>query len=228
MSSTISLQNVCKTSYQGKIEVCAWDGLSLDVPKGQFLAVMGASGSGKSTLLHLVAGLTRPTSGTVWLNGQVTHAMNDDQLADFRRQHIGLIFQAFNLLPTMTALENVALPLLLLGKKRDEAHNDAAAFLDTVGLTPRAHHRPDELSGGQQQRVAIARALANQAPILLADEPTGNLDSKTGEDILHLLRQLVQTHGRTLVMVTHDPKAAAYAHCIITLKDGKVIDQVYR
>jgi putative ABC transport system ATP-binding protein len=222
----VQLTGVVKTYQMGKTTVNALNGVTVTVPAGQFVAVMGASGSGKSTLLHLTAGLTQPTSGEVTLFGERTNDMTDDQLTLFRRRHIGLIFQSFNLLPTMTALENVSLPLLIDGKRKSDVRDHAMKLLEVVGLQQRQNHRPDELSGGQQQRVAIARALMNDAPLLLADEPTGNLDSKTGEDILHLLRSLVIEHGRTIIMVTHDPKAAAYADRVITLSDGRIMEEL--
>lgn len=222
----VVLQDVSKVYMQGKNEVHALSHVSLVIPTAQYVAVMGASGSGKSTLLHLVAGLAKPSSGTIVLDGQDVSQMSSDQLTRFRRDHIGLIFQAFNLLPTMTAMENVMLPLLIAGRTPASVRGRAMELLDTVGLSSRADHRPDELSGGQQQRVAIARALMNASPLLLADEPTGNLDSKTGEDVLHLLRELVVDHGRTIVMVTHDPRAAAYADRIITLSDGRIAEEL--
>lgn len=226
-TTAVQLNNVTKTYKQGKTEVQALRNVSLQIAAGQFIAIMGASGSGKSTLLHLCAGLSTPTSGEVWLFGQNVSTLHDDALTLFRRHHIGLIFQAFNLMPTMSALENVCLPLLIDRRPLKEVAPKAEKLLEIVGLRDRAAHRPDELSGGQQQRVAIARALVNEASLLLADEPTGNLDSKTGEDILHLLRELVVDHGRTVVMVTHDPKAAAYADRVITLSDGQIIDELH-
>jgi len=226
MSHAIYLKNVSKTYQQGKVTVTALDAVSLTIPKGQFVAIMGASGSGKSTLLHLIAGLTTPTSGQVILNDQNISAMNDDALTRFRRTHIGLIFQAFNLLPTLSALENVCLPMVINGSRINSVRDQAVRWLELVGLGDRLTHRPDELSGGQQQRVAIARALINEAPLLLADEPTGNLDSKTGEDVLTLMREIVTDQRRTIIMVTHDPKAAAYADRIITLSDGRIIEEL--
>ncbi len=223
---TVQLTHVSKIYQQGKTEVRALDDVSLNIPQGNFIAIMGASGSGKSTLLYLIAGLTTPSSGDVQLFGQVTRPMKDDQLTLFRRRNIALIFQTFNLLPTMTTLENVCLPLMIDGKSLEAARGKAQELLTLVGLPHRQDYRPDELSGGQQQRVAIARALINDAPLLLADEPTGNLDSKTGEEVLYLMRKLVKDYARTVVMVTHDPKAAAYADSIITLSDGRIIQQV--
>lgn len=225
-TSAIQLTNVTKVYGQSKNEVRALDAVSLTVPAGSFTAIMGASGSGKSTLLHLVAGLATPTAGEVILFDQTISQMNDDTLTRFRRRHVGLIFQSFNLLPTMSALENVCLPELIDGKRMRNIEPKAKQLLAIVNLTERGDHRPDQLSGGQQQRVAIARALINDAPLLLADEPTGNLDSKTGESVLILMRELVKEHQRTIVMVTHDPKAAAYADRVITLSDGKIIDDL--
>ena len=225
-TNAISLNAVGKTYIQGKTTIPALSNITLTIAAGQFIAIMGASGSGKSTLLHVIAGLTNPTSGEISLFGKDIHTMNDAQLTRFRREHVGFIFQTFNLLPTMTALENVALPLLIGGQKLRDVRPQAEELLKSVNLTSRQNHRPDELSGGQQQRVAIARALINQAPLLLADEPTGNLDSKTGEEILLLMRELVTNQKRTIVMVTHDPKAAAHADRIITLSDGHVIEEL--
>ncbi|HLF26166.1 MAG TPA: ABC transporter ATP-binding protein [Anaerolineae bacterium] len=221
----VRLTNVHKVYAQGKLAVAALNGVSLTIPDGQFVAVMGASGSGKSTLLHLVAGLARATTGDIALYARAISAMSDDELTHFRRTRVGLIFQSFNLLPTLNALENVALPLLINGARLPAARARATTFLDSVGLSDRATHRPDELSGGQQQRVAIARALINEAPLLLADEPTGNLDSQTGAEILRLLRALATEHGRTVVMVTHDPRAAGFADRVITLRDGQVVEE---
>jgi putative ABC transport system ATP-binding protein len=221
--TALRLDNVTKVYMQGVNEVRALDGLSLMIPVQHFVAVMGASGSGKSTLLHVAAGLARPTSGEITSFDQVITALNDDALTRFRRTHIGLIFQAFNLLPTLNAIENVALPLIIDGARLNAARAKARDLLALVGLSDRLSHRPDELSGGQQQRVAIARALINEAPLLLADEPTGNLDSHTGEEILQLLRTLVTEQQRTLIMVTHDQRAASYANQVIHLQDGKIV-----
>jgi len=219
----IRLDAVRKTYHQGKTQVNALDGVSLAIPERRLVAVMGASGSGKSTLLHVVAGLARPTSGRVALFGHNIGDMSDDERTRLRRTHVGLVFQSFNLLPTMSAEENVSLPLLINGRSMRAARERAAHWLDVVGLSDRRSHRPDELSGGQQQRVAIARALINEAPLLLADEPTGNLDSRTGEEILGLLHALVTEHGRTVVIVTHEARAAGYADRVVTLKDGQVV-----
>ena len=224
--SAIQLTNATKIYRQGTADVKALDNVSLVIPSGQFVAIMGASGSGKSTLLHLVAGLTTPTSGEIVLFGKAISTMSDNELTRFRRRSIGLIFQGYNLLPTMTALENVCLPVVIDGKRLKDVRPQGERLMSLVGLSDRQDHRPDELSGGQQQRVAIARALINNVSLLLADEPTGNLDSKTGEDVLHLMRSLTSEDRRTIIMVTHDPKAAAYADRVITLRDGQIIEQV--
>ncbi|CAG0932314.1 sulfonate transport system ATP-binding protein [Thermoflexales bacterium] len=221
--AAIRLSNVTKVYRQGVNEVRALDSLSLTLPAQHFVAVMGASGSGKSTLLHIAAGLARVTSGEVVVHDQTLSAMADDDLTRFRRKHIGLIFQSFNLLPTLNAIENVALPLIINGAKLNVARAKAKNLLALVGLSDRLAHRPDELSGGQQQRVAIARALINEAPLLLADEPTGNLDSHTGEDLLQRLRALATEQHRTIIMVTHDQRAASYADQVIRLQDGKIV-----
>ncbi len=220
----IRLDHVVKEFRRGKATIRAVDGVTLSVSAGEFVAVMGRSGSGKSTLLHLMSGLLQPTSGTVHLLGRDLSRLSDDELTLLRRSQVGFVFQFFNLLPTLTALENVALPLLLAGSKRSEAEARAREALATVGLSARAAHKPDELSGGQMQRVALARALVTNPPLLFADEPTGNLDSQSGEEVLLLLKQLQAERGQTIVMVTHDPKAAAYGDRLIRMQDGRVID----
>jgi putative ABC transport system ATP-binding protein len=202
--------------------VDALRGVSLEVPAGQFTAVMGASGSGKSTLMHILAGLDRPTSGRVAVDDRELTTMGDRELTLLRRRHVGFVFQFFNLLPVLTAEENVALPLSLAGKKPEGEWLET--LLDKVGLRDRRHHRPAELSGGQQQRVAIARALVTRPTVLFADEPTGNLDSHTGDEILDLLRQSVDDYGQTAVMVTHDPRAATAADRVLFLADGVVVN----
>jgi len=219
----IRLDNVTKTYRQGRTPVPALAGISLDVAEGQFLSVMGASGSGKSTMLHLIGGLDVPDSGSISVGGQELSRMSDDDLTIFRRRKIGFVFQFFNLLPTLTAEENVALPLLLDGKSMRDARPKVEGLLDRVGLGARRTHKPDELSGGEMQRVAIARALVIDPVLVLADEPTGNLDSKTGEEILDLVKQAANDARQTVVMVTHDARAAAYGDRLITLKDGKVV-----
>jgi putative ABC transport system ATP-binding protein len=208
----------------GDAAVHALRGVSLDVPRGQFTAVMGPSGSGKSTLMHLLAGLDAPTSGTVRIGGQDITAMGDRQLTKLRRTHIGFVFQSFNLLPTLSAEENVVLPLAVAGRKPDREALDA--LLARVGLLDRRAHRPAQLSGGQQQRVAVARALVTSPTVLFADEPTGNLDSAAGAEVLALLRDAVDLDGQTTVMVTHDPRAAAIADRVLFLADGRVVDDL--
>jgi len=222
----IRLQEVVKTYRQGSTAVPALAGVSLEVPDGQFLSVMGASGSGKSTMLHLIGGLDVPDSGSIAVGGQELSHMSDDELTIFRRRKIGFIFQFFNLLPTLSAEENVALPLLLDGKSMRDVRPRVERLLDKVGLAARRAHKPDELSGGEMQRVAIARALVIEPILLLADEPTGNLDSKTGEEILLLLKETAEQTQRTVMMVTHDARAAAYGSRIITLKDGRVVSDL--
>lgn len=222
----IQLMNVNKSYAPGKNKVQVLYDISLIIPAGRFIAIMGTSGSGKSTLLHVIGGLTTPDNGIVKVFGEALHEKNDRDLTLFRQQYVGLIFQAFNLLPTMTALHNVCLPQVIAGKTIHDVRQSAENLLQTMGLADRADHYPDELSGGQQQRVAIARALMTKASLLLADEPTGNLDSKTGEQILTLLKRLATNGKRTIIMVTHDPKAAAYADQVITLKDGQILEQL--
>jgi putative ABC transport system ATP-binding protein len=214
--------DVCKTYRQGDNDITALAGISLEIAKGSFVAIMGPSGSGKSTLMHLIGGLDRPTSGDLLVNGRLIGQMPDDQVTLFRRYKIGFVFQFFNLLPTLTALENVALPLVLDGRPKAESDDRAQALLARTGLDKRQDHLPDELSGGEIQRVAVARALAFNPPILLADEPTGNLDSKNGEAILSLLKEINREQGCTIVMVTHSDEAARYGDRTIVLRDGRV------
>ncbi|HUK40722.1 MAG TPA: ABC transporter ATP-binding protein [Candidatus Acidoferrales bacterium] len=214
--------DVRKAYRQGENEIVALAGVSLDIPRGAFTAIMGPSGSGKSTLLHLMGGLDRPSAGDLLVDGRLVAQMADDEVTLFRRTNIGFVFQFFNLLPTLTALENVTLPLVLDGRSKAEADQRAALLLEKVGLRKRLHHLPEALSGGEIQRVAIARALAFNPPILLADEPTGNLDSKTGQDVLSLLRQINREQGSTIVMATHSQEAARSTDRIIQLRDGRV------
>ena len=214
--------DVRKVYRQGKNEITALDGVSLDIAKGEFAVIMGPSGSGKSTLLHLIGGLDRPTSGELLVDQRLVGQMADDQVTLFRRTRIGFIFQFFNLLPTLSALENVALPFVLDGRSKEEAEQRAKMLLDKVGLENRKDHLPEEMSGGEIQRIAVARALAFDPPILLADEPTGNLDSRTGESILSLLHQINREAGCTIVMVTHSQEAAGYGGRTIFFRDGKV------
>jgi putative ABC transport system ATP-binding protein len=211
---------------EGESAVDALRGVSLAIPRGQFTSVMGPSGSGKSTLMHILAGLDVPTSGTVTIEGRNITDMDDGELTLLRREHIGFIFQFFNLLPMLNAEENVTLPLSLAGEKPDRAWVDE--LMAKVGLADRRHHRPSELSGGQQQRVAIARSLVTKPTVLFADEPTGNLDSETSAEILGLLRESVDTYGQTTVMVTHDAGAAATSDRILFLADGLLVKDMGR
>jgi putative ABC transport system ATP-binding protein len=222
----VSAQAVTRRYGEGEAAVDALRGVSLDVPAGQFTAIMGPSGSGKSTLMHLLAGLDRPTAGTVHVGVQDITTMSDKALTKLRRQHIGFVFQSFNLLPTLSAEENVLLPLTIAGRKVPREALDA--LLERVGLSDRRRHRhrPSELSGGQQQRVAIARALISEPTVLFADEPTGNLDSNAGAMVLDLLRDAVDLDGQTTVMVTHDPRAAARADRVLFLADGRIVSDL--
>jgi putative ABC transport system ATP-binding protein len=214
--------DVRKVYQQGNNEIIALDGVSLDIARGEFAVIMGPSGSGKSTFLHLIGGLDRPSSGELLVDHRLVGQMADDQITIFRRTRIGFIFQFFNLLPTLTALENITLPFVLDGRSKQEAEQKAQTLLGRVGLENRRDHLPEEMSGGEIQRIAVARALAFDPPILLADEPTGNLDSKTGESILLLLRQINREAGCTIVMVTHSQEAAGYGDRTIFFRDGKV------
>ncbi|HEY6363464.1 MAG TPA: ABC transporter ATP-binding protein [Candidatus Binatia bacterium] len=214
--------DVRKVYRQGKNQIIALDGVSLDIARGEFAVIMGPSGSGKSTLLHLIGGLDRPSSGELLVDQRLLGQMADDQITLFRRTRIGFVFQFFNLLPTLTALENITLPFVLDGRSRTEAEQRAMTLLDKVGLENRKDHLPEELSGGEIQRVAVARALTFDPPILLADEPTGNLDSKTGESILSLLRQINRENDCTIVMVTHSQEAARCGDRTIFFRDGKI------
>ncbi len=220
----LQVESLKKTYSRGDLRVNALGGVTLDIPPGQFVAVMGASGSGKSTLLHLIGGLDRASAGSVIIDGQEISKLGDKELSHFRRRKLGFIFQFFNLLPTMTALENVALPWLLDGKKLSEVSDKALALLHDLGLSKRADHTPHQLSGGEMQRVAIARALVADPVLILADEPTGNLDSKTGESVLKILSDMAKHKKQTIVMVTHSKDAASHADRLITMRDG-LIDQ---
>jgi putative ABC transport system ATP-binding protein len=221
----IQLTNVSK-SYGDTRAVKALINLSLTVEQGERVAVMGPSGSGKSTLLNLICGLDQPTSGSIKLEGIELAALDDDRRTRLRREKLGMIFQTFNLLPTLTAIENVALPLRLQGIRKRETDERALAMLERVALKDRAHHRPDEMSGGERQRVAIARALVFRPPILLGDEPTGNLDSATGIEILRLLDDLHREFNITVLLVTHNDLAAAFCDRILTLRDGQFVKEV--
>src|SRR5262249_8534523 len=205
--------------------VQAVNGVSLAVEEGEFLAIMGPSGSGKSTLMYMIGGLEKPTSGNVWVRDSDLSKLNDDALSHLRRTQLGFVFQFFNLIPVLRARDNVAMPLILDGVKRAEALIRADEALVKVGLKDRAEHRPSELSGGEQQRVALARAIVTNPALIMGDEPTGNLDSRSSEEVVQLLRRAADDWGRTVVIVTHDPRIAAYADRIIFLKDGQVVDE---
>ena len=224
-ATAASTQGVSKLYGSGDASVAALDNVSVGLAEGEFTAIMGPSGSGKSTLLHVLAGLDRPTSGEVFLGDTEITSLNDKALTLLRRDRIGFIFQSFNLLPTMTAAENIVLPMRIAGRKPDEQW--VASIVDTVGLTGRMSHRPAQLSGGQQQRVAAARALASRPQIVFADEPTGALDSRSGAELLGFLRKAVTELGQTVVMVTHDATAASYADRVIFLADGHIVDEMH-
>ena len=219
-----SVIDATKVYGKGATQVRALDGVTLDFPSGQFSAIMGPSGSGKSTLMHCVAGLDTLTSGQVRVGGVELTRLDDKHLTLLRRDRIGFVFQAYNLVPTLTALENITLPATLAGRKPDKGWLDTV--IGTVGLGDRLAHRPSELSGGQQQRVAVARALAARPEIVFADEPTGNLDSHASAEILAFLRQAARELGQTVVMVTHDPVAASYAGRVVFLNDGRIVDEL--
>jgi len=221
--AAVRAEEITKTYGEGEAEVRALCTVSMEVASGEFVAVMGPSGSGKSTLMHLLAGLDRPTDGNVYIEGENVTTMNDKSLTMLRRKRVGFIFQAFNLIPQLTAEENIVLPLTLGGSK---ANGNLDMLLDQVGLTDRRTHKPTELSGGQQQRVAVARALITEPAVVFADEPTGNLDSKSSNDILGLLRKAADERGQTTVMVTHEAHAAAYADRVVFLADGKIVREL--
>ncbi len=218
---TESLTKVYGTAEQ---PIYALNQVNLAVEEGEFLTIMGPSGSGKSTLLYLIGGLDRVTSGKVWLRDADLTTLNDDALSQLRRKSLGFVFQFFNLVPVLSAQENVAIPLILNGVPRSDALKQANEALARVGLADRATHRPAELSGGQQQRAALARALVAKPAVVLADEPTGNLDSRSSDEVVQMLRDTVDKYGQTLILVTHDPRVAAHADRIVFLKDGKVVD----
>ena len=223
-SAIVVATDVHKYFGHGETAVHALDGVTVSFQRGQYTAIMGPSGSGKSTLMHCLAGLDRPTSGSVTIDGVEITTLDDKRLTDLRRDKIGFIFQAFNLIPTLNAYENITLPMALAGRAPDQAWVDQV--IDTVGLRDRLGHRPSELSGGQQQRVAVARALASRPEVIFADEPTGNLDSRSGAEILGFMRRAVDDMGQTIVMVTHDPVAAAYADAVVFLADGRVVNSM--
>ena len=218
----VTIRQLSKIYRQGDIDVTALNNLSLDIAPGEFLALMGPSGSGKSTLLHIIAGVDRPTRGECRVRGVDVAQLNESQLADWRNQNVGFVFQSFNLIPVLTAFENVELPLLLtrLGSKQRRAQVRTA--LELVGLSDRSHHLPRQLSGGQEQRVAIARALVTDPGLIVADEPTGNLDSQSAHDVLGILQTLSKTAGKTVILVTHDPKAAAFGSRTVHLEKGEL------
>ncbi len=220
----IEVKDLSKVYGQGSAAVTALKDVSLSINKGQFVAVMGPSGCGKSTLLHLIGGLDRPSTGSVSIDGKDIAKMDDTRLTEMRRRQMGFIFQFYNLIPVLSAEENAALPLILDGMKPELARAKAAEWLERNQMGDRLTHRPDQLSGGQQQRVAISRALVADPVIILADEPTGNLDSRASDEIAGVLRNIVTKWGHTVLMVTHDPRIAAYADRILFLKDGQIVD----
>jgi putative ABC transport system ATP-binding protein len=226
MTDVLQTTGLRKQYQMGEVAVDALRGVDFVVGQGEFVAIMGPSGAGKSTLLHLMGGLDTPSDGDVVLGGKRLAHLSDDEITIVRRRQVGFIFQFFNLLPTLTAAENVALPLLIDGKRIEEHAGRVDELLDLVGLSERRDHRPDQLSGGEQQRVAIARAFVNDPKIVLADEPTGNLDSKSGTAVLELLRRACKELDATVVMVTHDPRAASYADRVVFLRDGKVVREL--
>ena len=221
MDNLIQITAICKVYNPGENEVRALDHVSLNIDKGEYVAIIGQSGSGKSTLMNMLGCLDVPSSGTYILNGTDVSSLSDDELSDIRNQEIGFIFQGFNLIPSFTAIENVELPLLYRGVSRSKRHELAIQALEKVGLGARMTHKPSEMSGGQQQRVAIARAIAQAPPVILADEPTGNLDSASSREIIEILKKL-HAEGRTVILITHDNEIAAQAKRVIRIKDGKV------
>lgn len=221
MSALIEIRDICKIYNPGENEVRALDHVSLQIDRGEYVAIIGQSGSGKSTLMNLLGCLDVPTSGTYVLNRSDVSHLTDDELSDIRNAEIGFIFQGFNLIAGLTAFENVELPLIYRGVSKKERYELASAALDKVGLTNRMSHRPSEMSGGQQQRVAIARAIAQAPPVILADEPTGNLDSASSQEIIKILKEL-HAEGRTVILITHDNDIAAQAKRVIRIKDGKI------
>lgn len=222
----ISIRSLTKSYTKGKTTVTPLEKLSLDVPQGEFLALMGPSGSGKTTLLNLIAGIDTPSEGQLEINGRDIANLSQSELTRWRANHVGYIFQLYHLVPILSAYENIELPLLLGKLNKAERRTKIEAALDLVGLSDRAHHRPSELSGGQEQRVAIARAIVHDPELLVADEPTGDLDRDSADSILKLLQQLATAHGKTIVMVTHDPKAADAAHRTLHLEKGQLIDNL--
>jgi putative ABC transport system ATP-binding protein len=226
MSTLVSIRNLHKTYQRGPEQVDVLNGLDIDIDQGDFAALMGPSGSGKTTLLNLIGGLDSPTSGSIEVAGQRIDAMKSGQLSQWRSNNVGFVFQFYNLMPTLTAQKNVELPLLLTRLSAAQRKRNAEIALQLVGLADRGKHRPAELSGGQQQRVAIARAIVSDPTLLICDEPTGDLDRASAEEILRLLQTLNREHGKTIVMVTHDPKAAEYATHTLHLDKGNLVEQV--
>ena len=223
----LRIEHLTKVYGSGENEVRALDDISFSVPKGQFLAIIGPSGSGKSTLLHILGGVDRPTGGTVWVDGQDVYAQNEEQLAVFRRRQVGLVYQFYNLIPVLNVTENMTLPLRMDGRKVDPQR--LTEMVEILGLQGRERHLPNQLSGGQQQRVSIGRALMNTPAVMLADEPTGNLDSKNSQEIVELLRLSNQKYGQTLIIITHDENIALQADRIIAIEDGRITrDEVLR
>lgn len=223
--SIVQVQDLTKVYSHGEIEVVALDHVTLDIEEREFAALMGPSGSGKSTLLHIIAGIDRPTSGQCIVDGEDVGTLNETDLAEWRNSHVGFVFQTFNLIPVLTAFENVELPLLLTRLSASERREHVEAALDLVGLADRMRHLPRQMSGGQEQRVAIARALVTDPKLIVADEPTGNLDAHSAADVLTLLQRLNQEAGKTVIVVTHDPKAAAYARRTVHLEKGELLNE---
>jgi len=224
VQTIVSIRELSKIYAQGEIRVTALNRISLDIKAGEFLVLMGPSGSGKSTLLHIIAGVDRPTSGSCRVQGVDLAELGESELATWRNQNVGFVFQSFNLIPVLTAFENVELPLLLTRLGRAQRRRQAETALDLVGLSDRAHHLPKQLSGGQEQRVAIARALVTDPPLIVAEEPTGNLDSHSAQEVLSILQRLSRDIGKTVILVTHDPKAASYGSRAIYLEKGELTD----
>lgn len=222
--SIVRIRDLSKIYRQGDIDVTALNNISLDIAAGEFPALMGPSGSGKSTLLHIIAGIDRPTSGTCHVQDIDVAQLSESQLADWRNQNVGFVFQTFNLIPVLTAFENVELPLLLTRLNSKQRKKQVNTALELVGLADRGHHLPKQLSGGQEQRVAIARALVTDPKLIVADEPTGNLDSNSAQEVLNILQMLSKQLGKTVIMVTHDPKAAAFGSRSIHLEKGELTD----
>ena len=217
----LKIENLTKTYGEGSTQVKALDNVSFSVEKGEFLAIIGPSGSGKSTLLHIIGGVDKPTSGKVWMDGQDVYAQDEEQLAVFRRRQVGLIYQFYNLIPVLNVIENMTLPVLMDGRKVDQ--DRLSELMSTLGLEGRKNNLPNQLSGGQQQRVSIGRALMNAPAVVLADEPTGNLDSKNSQEIVELLRMSNKKYGQTLIVITHDENIALQADRIIAIEDGRIV-----